>query len=112
MIEKTVLLHLQENMAVPVYMERPEEIPERYVLIVKTGSSRTNFIDRATLAIQSYADTMAEAAALNEAVKKQMDCLSELPEVSRAERNSDYNDTDTITKQYRYQVVYDLVFFD
>lgn len=111
MIELVVLNYLTEQMDVPVYAEEPEEKPERYVLIEKTGSSINNHIRRATFAIQSYAPSMIDVMALNEEVKMVMDDAAILPEIARSHLNSDYNYTDTETKRYRYQAVYELVHY-
>jgi uncharacterized protein (DUF849 family) len=100
-----------ETPAVPVLMEAPEERTATYVVIDKTGSSRINRIDRATVAVQSIAPTLAEAASLNERVKAVMDQLPELSEkVFRAELNGDYNFTNTQTRERRYQAVYIITF--
>ena len=40
-----------------------------------------------------------------------MEDLADLDEVSACRLNSDYNFTDTTTKHYRYQAVFDLVFY-
>lgn len=110
MIEKTVLEYLNTALSVPVYMEMPEKAPERFVLVEKTGGSVENYIHSATLVIQSYAESMYEAASLNEAVKKAMDGIIVLDAVSKSQLNTDYNFTDTTKKKYRYQAVYDLVY--
>ena len=110
MIEKIVLDYLNDALNVPVYMEMPEDKPDRFVLIEKTGSSRENHIDFATITIRSYAESLYYPAALNEDVKQAMDDIIALDTVSSAELNSDYNFTDTETKKYRYQAVYDLVY--
>ena len=110
MIEKIVLDYLSENLNVPAYMEMPERQPERFVLIEKTGGSVEDFVHSATLALQSYAESMYEAAALNEEVKKAMDNIIILDSVSKSQLNTDYNFTDTKKKKYRYQAVYDLVY--
>lgn len=39
-----------------------------------------------------------------------MDAMPYNTDISKAKLNSDYNYTDTTTKSYRYQAVYDLVF--
>ena len=104
--------YLAEKHSVPVEMEVQADTPESLVLLDKTGSSREERIDRAMLAIQSYAPSMYEAARLNERVKAAMDSAAELDAVSASRLNSDYNFTDTTTKRYRYQAVYDLVYFD
>lgn len=112
MIEKIVLDYLNKELEVPAYMEEPEDLQaEQYVLIEKTGSSQANHLYTATLAIQSYADTLCKAAQLNEQVKTAMDGITREKEVTRSELNSDYNYTDTARKQYRYQAVYDLTHY-
>lgn len=110
MIEKIILDYLNDKLDVDVYLERPVKAPLKYVLLEKTGSSRENYINSATVAIQSYAESMYEAASLNEAVKKAMDEIIMLPAVLSSKLNSDYNFTDTTKKSYRYQAIYDLVF--
>lgn len=110
MVEKTILDYLSKSLDVPVKMERPENEPECYVLIEKTGSSTTDYIESATLAIQSYAASMYDAAVLNCRVKEAMKNSAMLPEISRCDCNSDYNYTDTTKKKYRYQAVFDIVY--
>lgn len=111
MIEKIVLDYLSGALSVPAYMEVPESQPETFVVVEKTGSSRGNRVNHATLAVQSYATTLYKAAELNEQVKKAMDSLTGLPQVGSSKLNSDYNFTDTTTKKYRYQAVFDLTHY-
>lgn len=112
MIEKVILDYLTEKLDVSVYLEVPERAPERYVIIEKTGSSyEGNYIFSATIAVQSIAGSLYEAAVLNEQAKAAMLEASGLPDVCRADLNSDYNFTDTTTKKYRYQAVFDLVHY-
>ena len=111
MIEKILLNHLDNEMSVPVYMEVPEILPESYVIIEKTGSSKENHIYSAMIAIQSYAESLVLAADLNEQVKAAMDKAIELDEICHVQLNSDYNYTDTSMKKYRYQAVYDIVHY-
>lgn len=111
MIEKIVLDVLNEELTEPVYMEAPENKPEKYVILEKTGSGRKNRIDSATFAVQSIAGTLEEAADLNEAVKSVMDELPYLTEeIFAATLNSDYNFTNTATKERRYQAVYNITY--
>ena len=111
MIEKVILNYLNENLNVPVFMERPEKDVGEFVVVEKTGSGRTNHIDRATIALQSFGNTLQRAAEINEDVKAVMDTLITLPGVSRSQLNSDYNYTDTQKKRYRYQAVYDITHY-
>lgn len=111
MIEKVILKYLKDNLAVPVYMEHQKTDPASFVIVEKTGSSRSNLIETSTFALQSYAPSMLGAAQLNEEVKALMDEVVELDEIVRSEINTDYNYTDTTTKQYRYQAVYDVTHY-
>ena len=113
MIEKTVLDYLSQELSVPAWMEIPEgeTLPDKYVLLEKTGSSEADHVCRATVAIQAYAESMHEAAVLNESVKEAMKGIVALPQVGKVRLNSDYNFTDTREKKYRYQAVFDLVHY-
>lgn len=111
MIEKNILDYLDQELSVPVYMERPADPPTTYVLIEKTGSGKRNQIFDARLAIQSYAPSMYEAASLNEEVKAKMDSAVSLNEICRVSLNSDYNFTDTAMMAYRYQAVFDITHY-
>ena len=106
MIEVTIKNYLTEALPVPVYMQRPEQIPEQYVLMQKTGSAKANRVSTATIAFQSCATRLADAMTLNEAVKEAVESMVALNEVGAVRLNSDYNFTDTQSKQYRYQAVY------
>lgn len=108
MIEIIILNHLSAELGVPVALEKPEPAPDKFVLLDKIGSGRSDRMPSATFAFQSYAKTLFEAAELNEQVKIAVDSLIALDEIRGLSLNSDYNFTDTTTKQYRYQAVYDI----
>lgn len=111
MIEKVILDYLEEKLSAMVKMEEEAKMPDRYVIIEKTGSGENNFIKRATVAVQSYGESLYSASELNEAVKNAMKSITELDTISKCELNSDYNYTDTKRKKYRYQAVFDLVHY-
>lgn len=108
MIEIVIRKYLASQLDVPVYLERPDNPPEKYVLFEKTGSGKSNHILSATFAFQSYANTMQKTAELNEQVKDAVDGLLSQNEIHSVRLNSDYNYTDTTTKEYRYQAVFDI----
>lgn len=111
MIEQTVLRFLADALEVPVGMEVPAAPPARFAVLEKTSSGREDYICTAQFAVQSYGPSMMEAAELNEQVKAAMDGLDELDEIISSRLNSDYNFTDTATKRYRYQAVYDVTHY-
>ncbi len=112
MIEAVIIKYLSENLSIPVYAEVPEKAEKSFCIVEKTGSSTQNYIRSATIAVQSYAGSLLEAAKLNEKVILAMEELPGLENVSSCDLNSDYNYTDTTTKRYRYQAVFDITHFE
>ncbi len=116
MIEAIVKDFLKEKIEVPVCLTKSDA--KSYCLIEKTGSGRReNFLNRATITIQSYGATLQDAAALNDLVKDYMQGngidkhgISAETEVSSCICDSDYNYTDTTRKEPRYQAVYTLYY--
>lgn len=83
-----------------------------FVVLEKTGSSRQNYIRRATLAVQSYAPTLLLAAQLDDRVIEAMLALPKLDRVAACRLERDYNFTDTETKKYRYQAVFAVTYYE
>lgn len=118
MIEETVLEYLNANMNVPVFMELPEvpsesnpTMPERFLLIEKVGGGLSDHISSASLAVQSYSlNSLHEAASLDEEMRAVIFGLLALDSISEIRLASNYNHTDTRTKRYRYQSVFEFHF--
>lgn len=68
MIETTVLDFLGGRLAVPVLAEVPEKPPGSFAVVEKTGGGRSNGLKQATLAVQSYGETLLQAARLDDDV--------------------------------------------
>ena len=111
MIEKIVLDHLKDHLSQDVYMENPSPLPDSYVLVEKVGGGKRSQLNTASIAIQSYSTSMYGAASLNEEVKACMDQLILNDTIARVELETDYNFTNTATKQYRYQAVYNITYY-
>lgn len=107
MIETVLLNYLNsEELSATVYMEQPKVKPEAFFVIEKTGGSQTNHINESNFIVQSNAPSLAQAAQMNEEIKAAMLNAITLDDISRVELNSNYNYTDSATKQYRYQAVF------
>lgn len=114
MIEKIILDFLSSKVSTPVKTEIPQNPPTNFYLIEKTGGSQAINIKRSTIVIQSYAESLYEAANLNDIVKEYMlgsEGLLTLNEIVSVVLGSDYNYTDTTTKKYRYQAVFEIVHY-
>lgn len=95
-----------------VYAEVPAEKPDKYVVIQKTASGLEDGLNSAMVAVQSISkDSLLDAMTLNESVKQEMLSMAEEnDDIYSCKLNSDYNYTDTETKEYRYQAVFNLYF--
>ncbi len=111
MIETIIRDYLMSGLDVPVYVSVPAGPPDSYVVIERTGGTEENHIRSATVAIQSYAATMYDAATLHESVLEAVKGMIELDSISSVEVNAEYNFTDTSTRQPRYQAVFDFVYY-
>lgn len=111
MIEVTVREQLQVLLeGTEVHMQVPSPMPEAdFVVLEKTGSDRSEHLNHSMIAVQSYGVSLYRAAALNDLVKEAMFRLPEKDNgVTACYLNSDYNYTDTASKRYRYQAVFDV----
>lgn len=112
MIEDVIKNFLESKLTVPVLMEIPKSPASQFVVIEKTGGGQENYINSSILAVKSYAPSLFEAAQLNEQVKEWMldgvEGAITLSEIARIRLDSDYNYTDTTSKRYRYQAVFDI----
>ena len=112
-IEEFVISYLsgaEELSGIPVSGSVRHPMPPKFVTVELTGSEVTNFITSAAIAVQSWAETRAEAAALNETVKTLMDAMISEDEISRSDMDSSYNFTDETTNRPRYQAVYEITY--
>ena len=112
MIETTVLDYLRDRLGVPVTMEVPEGASGTFVVLERTGAERHDHIRRKSLAVQSDAPTLLQAAQLDDAVIEAMLALPTLDQVGACKLERDYNFTDTETKKYRYQAVFAVTYYE
>lgn len=110
MIIPKLVEYLGLTLDVYVGVEAPEQSTD-YVLIDQTGSSNANHLMTTTVAIQSYGSSLLNAMTLNEAVKSAMVGFVSDPDVSAVKLQTDYNYTNTTTKQYRWQAMFDITHY-
>lgn len=111
MIEVTVRGYLEQMLFIPVFMEFPEDPPDRFVVLRKGDTTRDNRLETAMFIPESYETSMMGAAKLNQLVKDAMDSLTDLDNVSAADLAADYPAFDEKNKRYRYQAVYNVTYY-
>ena len=112
MIAKDLIdfLNNDEILNTPAYMEVPAALTD-FIILDQTGTSTTNQITTTTIAVQSYGASLWKAMQLNEKVKAAMKRFAGLGNVARVELETDYNFTNTETKQYRWQAVFNITHY-
>lgn len=89
----------------------PHPIPAQFITVEQVGGGITDHIPTASIAVQSWAASRAEAAELNELVQEVMDSILEEDEISQCKLDSSYNFTDLSTNHPRYQSVFLITYF-
>lgn len=95
---------------IPVNVQKPDGPPDLYVLIEKVGSFRNHGLWTDSFAVQSCGKNILEVMNLNQEIKTVLPGIVELDDFFRCECETDYNFTNTETKEYRYQAVFEIVY--
>lgn len=101
---------LEQLDGVPVHFQVPSGPPDLYVLIEKVGSFRDHGLWTDSFAFQSCGKSLLEVMRLNQEIKEVLPGIVELDDFFRCECETDYNFTNTETKEYRYQAVFEIVY--
>lgn len=111
MIEAIIRNYLLTVLSVSVYIDVPADPPANRVVIERTGGGESEHIRSAMIAVQSYGDSKLAAATLHEQVLTELPKIADGKTVSACDLNAEYDYTDTTTKQYRYQAVFDIIYY-
>lgn len=110
-IEQLIVKHLNDALSVPAYGDVPHDHPVSYCTVERTGGGIDNRLRTAMITIDIYGSSMVAVQNLNEEVLAAMDRLVEHNMVASCRLNSNYNDTNTETKEYRYGALFDIVHY-
>ena len=111
MIETKVIDYLKKELEIEVFGEIPEKPPKRFLVVEKTGGGEEEMLEHAMIAVQSYEESLYLACVLNRRVKIAMKHMNELPDINSIKLNGDTNFTDLSMKRYRYQAVFEIVYY-
>lgn len=110
-IEEFIVDYLSGVLSDPVFGDVPSPVPQSFVTVEKTGGRRENKISSATIAVQAWAASRADAADLCAAVEAAMEAIVAEPEISRCALDSSYNFPDLSRKKPRYQAVFSITHY-
>lgn len=94
----------------PVSGDVPSPVPDSFLTVEQTAADSVNKIRSATIAIESWHTTRANAAALNARVEAAMEKIIEKTEISSCSLDTSYNNPDMTRKKPRYQADFTVVY--
>lgn len=108
MIETILLYYLQSETDIPVYFERPATVPNQYIILEKVAENGDRFVRISTFSVYVYAESLYKACLKCAEIAEIMEDLPSETAVLKVERQGGYNATIPETKEYRYQVNFDI----
>ena len=112
LIEETVKSYLDdvlEDLDVGIYVETPNELPGKFIVLQVINRGKENQINEVTMEFRSYAPSKYEAALLDEAVREAMENIVVLPDIS-SHLGGGNDNPDTVLKRYRYRCYFNLYY--
>ena len=110
-IEVIIRDYLKNIFDCPVYADVPQDPGERYITIERTGGGQVDYIRDATIAVQCTAKTRLETIKLHETVIQAMLEITTLDAIGGIDLSGESDYTDLSIKEYRYQSVYDIRYY-
>lgn len=111
MIETRVINYLTNKLGVSVTTEVPKSKSE-FVTIRKIDGGRVNYIDVATLSIESTSTSLFKAAELDKRVRDAMFEMVSEKDISGVNLGGNSSDNDTTSKRYAYESIFNIFYFE
>ena len=114
MIEEKVREYLLEALNIPVLLEYPKEVSERFVVFEIVDRQKNDYIDAVTIEFNSYADSKLKAAQLDKDVRRLIEEIIEDDQISGIEfgGGSSGDRHDESMKRYRYRCYYNFFYYE
>lgn len=110
MIEERIKGYLDTALeGIPVYLETPKNMPDKFVVFQIIDGGITDLIDAVTLEFRSFANTKYDAALVDEALRNAMTALHNGSDIT-CKLGGRNDDQDSILKKYRYRCFYNLYY--
>lgn len=95
-----------QNAGLEAYGEIPDDRPERFITVERTGGQRTKILDYPTWAVQVWAEDRLSASEACDLVRERiLNGVILNPEVGALDVTTSYNYPDPDSGQARYQLV-------
>ena len=112
MIEETVKNYLDTVFAesgIPIYLETPKNLPEKFIVFQLIDRGRENRINEVTIEFRCFADSKYDAAVLDDTLRTALDAWNDGSDIT-VKIGGGNDDQDSILKKYRYRCYYNLYY--
>lgn len=111
MIDVLLKDYLDNELAIPVVLEKPKQVPENYILIELIDGGEDNHINAATFQFHCHADSLYNAAVLADSVSALLKDAISLSAISKAQFGGKNPVINSATKTYKYVLTYNFVYY-
>lgn len=94
---------------IPVYLEIPNDLPEKFIVFQRMDIGKENHIDAITLEFSAYADSKYDAALLDESLREAMDELHNTTDIT-CHLGGGNDNQDSVLKKYRFRSYFNLYY--
>lgn len=91
------------------YADVPNPMPASFVTVERAGGGDRDFVDRASIAVQCWADGRKAAADMADEVRKELEAMTGEDGLGAVTVQSVYNWPDTRARKARYQMTVGVV---
>lgn len=112
MIEATIRKYLEDNLDnIPVLMEFPKNPPKKFIVMQLADGGKVNHIDAATFFLTVYANSLYEAAEVNEDVIDLLNDAISIPGITKSMLGQNQSGTDSANHLYTYNLTFNFYYY-
>ena len=112
MVDVDILNRLNALLSLNVYMEKPKDAPEEFYVIQFVKGGNQHGLAEMSIIAQSYGKTMYRACDMNKDMEAALESLISEEYIRDISRNGSYPYNKPDTKQYRYQCLFDVSYYE
>lgn len=112
MVDVEILNRLNALLSLDVYMEKPDDAPEEFYVIQFVKGGNQHGLAEMSIIAQSYGNTMYRACDMNKDMEAALESLISEDYIRDISRNGSYPYNKTDIKQYRYQCLFDVSYYE
>jgi len=112
MVDVDILNKLKTLLSLNVYMEVPDDAPEEFYVIQFVKGECRHGLAEMSIIVQSYGNTMYRACTMSKDMEDALESLISEDYIRDISRNGSYPYNKPDIKQYRWQCLFDVSYYE